>query len=56
MLIEVKVPMLAESVPDATVAAWQKKPGDAVRRDEHLTDLETDKVVLEVTAPQDGVL
>jgi 2-oxoglutarate dehydrogenase E2 component (dihydrolipoamide succinyltransferase) len=56
MLIELRVPTLAESVSDATVAAWQKKPGEAVQRDEHLTDLETDKVVLEVTAPQAGVL
>ncbi len=56
MLIEIKVPTLAESVSDATVSAWLKKPGDYVRRDEHLTDLETDKVVLEVTAPQDGLL
>ncbi len=56
MLIEVKVPTLAESVSDATVSAWQKKVGDYVRRDEHLTDLETDKVVLEVTAPQDGMV
>jgi 2-oxoglutarate dehydrogenase E2 component (dihydrolipoamide succinyltransferase) len=56
MLIEIKVPTLAESVSDATVSAWLKKPGEYVRRDEHLTDLETDKVVLEVTAPQDGVL
>jgi 2-oxoglutarate dehydrogenase E2 component (dihydrolipoamide succinyltransferase) len=54
--IEVKVPQLPESVADATLVAWHKKPGDAVRRDENLVDLETDKVVLEVPAPADGVL
>lgn len=56
MSTEVKVPVLPESVADATVAAWHKKPGDTVRRDENLVDLETDKVVLEVPAPVDGVL
>jgi 2-oxoglutarate dehydrogenase E2 component (dihydrolipoamide succinyltransferase) len=56
MSIEVKVPVLPESVADATIAAWHKKPGDAVKRDENLLDLETDKVVLEVPAPRDGVL
>ena len=56
MSIEVKVPVLPESVADATIAAWHKKPGDAVSRDENLLDLETDKVVLEVPAPGDGVL
>ncbi|MBA3581655.1 MAG: 2-oxoglutarate dehydrogenase complex dihydrolipoyllysine-residue succinyltransferase [Gammaproteobacteria bacterium] len=56
MSIEVKVPVLPESVSDATVAAWHKKPGDAVRRDENIVDLETDKVVLEVPSPTDGVL
>jgi 2-oxoglutarate dehydrogenase E2 component (dihydrolipoamide succinyltransferase) len=56
MSIEVKVPVLPESVSDATIAAWHKKPGDAVKRDENLLDLETDKVVLEVPAPTDGVL
>ena len=56
MSIEVKVPVLPESVSDATIAAWHKKPGDAVKRDENLVDLETDKVVLEVPAPADGVL
>lgn len=56
MSIEVKVPVLPESVADATVATWHKKPGEAVRRDENLVDLETDKVVLEVPAPADGVL
>lgn len=56
MSIEVKVPMLPESVADATVAKWYKKPGDAVKRDENLVDLETDKVMLEVPAPEDGIL
>ena len=56
MSIEVKVPVLPESVSDATIASWHKNPGDAVRRDENLVDLETDKVVLEVPAPADGVL
>jgi 2-oxoglutarate dehydrogenase E2 component (dihydrolipoamide succinyltransferase) len=54
--IEVKVPQLPESVADATLVAWHKKAGEAVRRDENLVDLETDKVVLEVPAPVDGVL
>ena len=56
MTIEVKVPQLPESVTDATLVAWHKKAGDTVRRDENLVDLETDKVVLEVPAPSDGVL
>src|SRR6187551_309802 len=56
MSIEVKVPQLPESVADATLVAWHKKPGDAVRREENLVDLETDKVVLEVPAPVDGVI
>jgi 2-oxoglutarate dehydrogenase E2 component (dihydrolipoamide succinyltransferase) len=56
MSIEVKVPVLPESVSDATIAAWHKKAGDAVKRDENLVDLETDKVVLEVPSPVDGVL
>ncbi len=56
MSIEVKVPVLPESVTDAIVATWHKQPGDFVRRDENLVDLETDKVVLEVPAPADGVL
>lgn len=56
MAIELKVPNLPESVADATVVTWHKKPGDTVRRDENLVDLETDKVVLEVPAPADGVL
>src|SRR4051812_2234361 len=56
MSIEVKVPVLPESVSDATIATWHKKAGDAVSRDENLVDLETDKVVLEVPSPVDGVL
>src|SRR6187551_3554987 len=56
MSIEVKVPVLPESVADATIATWHKKVGDKVARDENLVDLETDKVVLEVPAPADGVL
>ncbi len=56
MSIEVKVPVLPESVSDATIATWHKQAGDAVRRDENLVDLETDKVVLEVPSPVDGVL
>jgi 2-oxoglutarate dehydrogenase E2 component (dihydrolipoamide succinyltransferase) len=56
MALEVKVPVLPESVSDATIATWHKKAGDAVKRDENLVDLETDKVVLEVPAPADGVL
>jgi 2-oxoglutarate dehydrogenase E2 component (dihydrolipoamide succinyltransferase) len=54
--IEVKVPQLPESVADATLVAWHKKAGESVRREENLVDLETDKVVLEVPAPADGVL
>jgi 2-oxoglutarate dehydrogenase E2 component (dihydrolipoamide succinyltransferase) len=54
--IEVKVPQLPESVADATLVAWHKKAGDTVRREENLVDLETDKVVLEVPAPADGVI
>jgi len=56
MSIEVKVPVLPESVADATVAAWHKQPGDTIHRDENLVDLETDKVVLEVPSPVDGVI
>src|SRR5436190_21929977 len=56
MSIEVKVPVLPESVSDATIATWHKKAGDSVRRDENLLDLETDKVVLEVPSPVDGML
>ncbi len=56
MLIEIKVPQLSESVAEATLLAWHKKVGEAVRRDENLIDIETDKVVLELPAPADGVL
>ncbi len=56
MSIEVKVPQLPESVADATLVTWHKRPGDAVGRDENLVDLETDKVVLEVPAPVSGVI
>jgi 2-oxoglutarate dehydrogenase E2 component (dihydrolipoamide succinyltransferase) len=56
MTIEVRVPQLPESVADATLVAWHKKPGDTVSRDENLVDLETDKVVLEVPAPAAGVI
>jgi len=56
MATEVKVPVLPESVSDATIAALHKKVGDAVKRDENIVDLETDKVVLEVPSPVDGVI
>lgn len=56
MSSEVRVPALPESVADATVLAWHKAPGDPVKSGENLVDLETDKVVLEVPAPTDGVL
>jgi len=56
MTIEVHVPALPESVTDATVLSWHKKPGDAVKRDENILDLETDKVVLEVPATAEGVI
>ncbi|MFC3908865.1 2-oxoglutarate dehydrogenase complex dihydrolipoyllysine-residue succinyltransferase [Legionella dresdenensis] len=56
MSIEVKVPTLPESVADATIATWHIKVGDTVTRDQNLLDLETDKVVLEVPAPADGVI
>ena len=56
MTIEVKVPVLPESVEDATIATWHKKAGDTIRRDENLVDLETDKVVLEVPAPVEGTV
>jgi 2-oxoglutarate dehydrogenase E2 component (dihydrolipoamide succinyltransferase) len=56
MIIEVKVPQLSESVSEATLLAWHKKQGEAVKRDENLIDIETDKVVLELPAPADGVL
>jgi 2-oxoglutarate dehydrogenase E2 component (dihydrolipoamide succinyltransferase) len=56
MTTEIRVPQLPESVADATLVAWHKQPGDAVKRDENLADLETDKVVLEVPAPANGVV
>ncbi|MGD2136633.1 MAG: 2-oxoglutarate dehydrogenase complex dihydrolipoyllysine-residue succinyltransferase [Gammaproteobacteria bacterium] len=56
MATEVRVPALPESVSDGVVAGWHKQPGDAIRREEALVDIETDKVVLEVPAPEDGVL
>ncbi len=56
MSIEVLVPNLPESVSDATLISWLKQPGDSVAKNEHLVDLETDKVVLEVVAPEAGVL
>jgi 2-oxoglutarate dehydrogenase E2 component (dihydrolipoamide succinyltransferase) len=56
MQIEVKVPALSESVSEATLLTWHKKAGEAVKRGENLIDIETDKVVLELPAPQDGVL
>src|ERR687884_760994 len=55
-IIEVKVPQLSESVAEATLLDWHKKEGEKVARDENLIDIETDKVVLELPAPADGVL
>jgi 2-oxoglutarate dehydrogenase E2 component (dihydrolipoamide succinyltransferase) len=56
MSTEIRVPQLPESIADATLVAWHKQAGDAIRRDENLADLETDKVVLEVPAPANGVV
>jgi 2-oxoglutarate dehydrogenase E2 component (dihydrolipoamide succinyltransferase) len=56
MTIEIRVPQLPESIADAVLVKWHKQPGDAVRRDENLADLETDKVVLEVPAPMNGIM
>jgi 2-oxoglutarate dehydrogenase E2 component (dihydrolipoamide succinyltransferase) len=56
MQVEVKVPQLSESVSEATLVAWRKKAGEPVKRDENLIDVETDKVVLELPSPVDGVL
>jgi len=56
MAIEIKVPVFPESVTDGTILRWNRKPGEAVKRDEPLVDIETDKVVFEVPAPKDGVL
>src|SRR4051812_7311614 len=55
-IVEVKVPQLSESVSEATLLDWHKKEGEKVSRDENLIDIETDKVVLELPAPADGVL
>ena len=55
-LIEVKVPQLSESVAEATLLQWHKKPGEAIERDQNLIDVETDKVVLELPSPEAGVL
>src|SRR5215204_6294642 len=55
-IIEVKVPQLSESVAEATLLDWHKKEGEKVSRDENLIDIETDKVVLELPAPADGVI
>ncbi|KAB2873186.1 MAG: biotin/lipoyl-binding protein, partial [Burkholderiaceae bacterium] len=55
-IVEVKVPQLSESVAEATLMQWKKKPGDTVAMDEILVEIETDKVVLEVPAPVDGVI
>lgn len=56
MTIEVKAPVFPESVADGTIATWHKKPGEPVKRDELLVDIETDKVVLEVVAVADGTM
>ena len=56
MSTEVKAPVFPESVADGTIATWHKQPGEAVKRDELLVDIETDKVVLEVVAQSDGVI
>src|ERR671925_102668 len=56
MIVEVKVPQLSESVAEATLLDWHKKEGEKVSRDENLIDIETDKVVLELPSPADGVL
>ena len=56
MLIEVKIPQLSESVAEATLVSWHKQVGEAVARDENLIDIETDKVVLELPAPNAGVI
>lgn len=56
MSIEIKAPAFPESVADGTIATWHKKPGEAVQRDELIVDVETDKVVLEIVAPADGII
>ena len=55
-MADIVTPALGESVTEATIARWTKKPGDAVRKDEVLVELDTDKVSLEVASPADGVL
>ncbi len=55
-MVDVKVPVLAESVSEATLMKWHKKAGDKVKRGDNLIDIETDKVTLEVAALSDGVL
>ncbi len=56
MLVEIKVPLLSESVAEATLLSWKKKEGEHVDRDENLIEIETDKVVLELPSPATGVL
>ena len=56
MTMEIKAPTFPESIEDGTLAAWHKRPGEAVQRDEKLADIETDKVVIEIVAPADGAL
>ena len=56
MIVEVKVNELPESVADGTLVAWHKQPGDAVKADEALAEIETDKVVLEIAAPGSGIV
>ncbi|HAY41257.1 MAG TPA: dihydrolipoamide succinyltransferase, partial [Gammaproteobacteria bacterium] len=55
-MIEIKVPVLPESISEATVALWHKKPGESVQMDDVIVEIETDKVVLEVPAEESGVL
>ena len=56
MVMEIKAPTFPESIEDGTLAAWHKQPGEAIKRDEPLADIETDKVVIEIVAPADGAL
>ena len=56
MTVEIKAPAFPESVADGVVSAWHKGPGDSVARDELLVEIETDKVVMEVVAPEPGVI
>ena len=55
-IVEIKVPQLSESVAEATLLTWKKKPGESVREDEIVIEVETDKVVMEVPAPASGVI